>query len=352
MTNEFIKNFNYIRECFDHNYKLFSIISIYLNEYPDLIKPHAVKELLDTDGDLSESEAFGCLLASYLGIDPDEEPELEHLFNSINDLATCLDPALYKNDPYIKNINVPNVKNGEWEMTELEYKPYEGFIWNESDINLNYRECPRVGFFKERFSFPAVLQSGREWMAIKPNEIETMRGPIEEAKGSVITLGLGMGYYTYMVSEKKSVKKITVIERDEKVITLFKKHILPQIPCKDKISIIHSDAFDYLDTLTAVSDVDMIFADIWHDAADGLPLYLKIKKYEDKLKNIRFSYWIEQSLISEIRSMLVQTACEQIGRDDRIDIAGREFDDFMDFHKFLSDESLRELAKKIRRADG
>ena len=187
MTDEFIACFNSLRDCFDHNYKLFSIISIYLNEYPCLIKPHAVKEFLESEGDLGESEAFGWLLASYLGIDPDEDPEIEHLFDSINACTTCLDPERYKNDPYIRSIKVPNVKYGEWQLTELEYKPYEGFIWNESDINLNYSESPRVGFFKERFSFPAVLQSGREWMAIKPNEIETMRGPIAEAKGSVVT---------------------------------------------------------------------------------------------------------------------------------------------------------------------
>lgn len=39
------------------------------------------------------------------------------------------------------------------------------------------------------------MEDGQEWMAIKPNEIETMRQPIARAAGQVVAFGLGMGYY-------------------------------------------------------------------------------------------------------------------------------------------------------------
>lgn len=74
------------------------------------------------------------------------------------------------------------------------------------------------------------MEDGQEWMAIKPNEIETMRQPIARAAGQVVAFGLGMGYYAFMVSEKPEVKTLTIVERDENVIALFREHILPQFP--------------------------------------------------------------------------------------------------------------------------
>ena len=105
---------------------------------------------------------------------------------------------------------------------------------------------PQIGFFRERFAYPAVEQDGREWMAVKPSEIETMRAPIEEATGRVVTFGLGLGYFAYMVSEKPDVTSLDIVERSEEAIALFERHILPQFPNKEKIRIIRSDAFGFL----------------------------------------------------------------------------------------------------------
>jgi hypothetical protein len=50
--------------------------------------------------------------------------------------------------------------------------------------------------------FPALLENDRIWMTITPNEIEIMIKPVDEAFGHVLTYGLGLGYYAYMVSKK------------------------------------------------------------------------------------------------------------------------------------------------------
>jgi hypothetical protein len=49
---------------------------------------------------------------------------------------------------------------------------------------------------------------------------------------------------------------------------------------------------------------DYVFCDLWHDASDGLDLYLRLKKYEKKAPDARFDYWIEPSLLSVLRHMV------------------------------------------------
>jgi AraC-like DNA-binding protein len=60
-------------------------------------------------------------------------------------------------------------------------------------------------------------------MSITPNEIVTMREPVARASGRVLTLGLGLGYYAYMVHLKEDVTDVTVVEREQAVIDLFEK---------------------------------------------------------------------------------------------------------------------------------
>ena len=60
--------------------------------------------------------------------------------------------------------------------------------------------------------FPALLENDRIWMTITPNEIETMKEPVDGAFGNVLTYGLGLGYYAYMVSEKENVETVTIVD--------------------------------------------------------------------------------------------------------------------------------------------
>lgn len=100
-----------------------------------------------------------------------------------------------------------------------------------------------------------------------------------------------------MVSLKEEVESVTIIERDQNVIKLFNEYILPQFEYKDKIKIINIDAFKYMNK---VNEYDYLFIDLWRDVSDGLDLYLKFKKYEDKI-NIKVDYWIEKSILSYLR---------------------------------------------------
>ena len=58
-------------------------------------------------------------------------------------------------------------------------------------------------------------------MAILRNMEQTMEKSIKSAKGRVLVLGLGMGYITYMLSNKKDVTAITVIEKNKENIEII-----------------------------------------------------------------------------------------------------------------------------------
>ena len=271
MTNEEINNL------------IMSKLSIYLNNYSDYI----TKEMIDNikkEFDFNDLESFKIILTSLLEI---TDKELIHEFDKI---VFELDKNKYEDNLYYKNISFKNIKSNKWSFRYESYKPYEAFVFNDLR-KINDKLYPCIGYFKEEYKYPAVLENNREWMLITPNEIETMEKPINEATGNVLTYGLGLGYYAYMVSMKEDVKTVTIVEKDKEIIELFNKYILPQFRFKDKIRIINMDAFEYFKKNIYY---DFVFVDIWHDPSDGIDLYLKFKNLEKK--NIKYSYWIEDTI--------------------------------------------------------
>ena len=122
-----------------------------------------------------------------------------------------------------------------------------------------------------------------------------MAAPLGRASGNVLTYGLGLGYFAFHASGKDTVTRVDVVERDEKVIELFEKYLLPQFPHSGKIRVICADALDFARERAA--GYDYIFADIWHDPSDGVPLYRRLKEYESCAPGARFDYWCEDTII-------------------------------------------------------
>lgn len=307
----------------------------YLNDCPCAITPQLIKEA-DPDKILPKDVLYLALLSGFCCINSetsasDKILEEKYLMHSIN----FLDANKYKQNPYLKNISFHNVKFGNWQLTHSKYKAYEAFICNDIKHCDDSYEIPQIGFFDEEFSFPVVQEAGREWMAVKPSEIESMREPIDIVGGNVITFGLGLGYYAYMTSQKTEVQRITIVEKDQNVIELFEKHILPQFEHKSKVEIIRADAFEYLQKEMPHKNFDYAFVDLWHDTADGLELYLKAKKLERLAPQTKFLYWVEESLLSSFRW---QNFDEIIEKSSSIEEALR----------MLSDDNLRILAEKIK----
>lgn len=95
---------------------------------------------------------------------------------------------------------VPLGKSGEWSMREVFFPVGDATVKGRS-----------------------LCYGDTDWMCDKPEEIESMRGGIEEAKrrgGQILKLGLGMGVFCDLVLEEPYVACITVIELSPDVIKL------------------------------------------------------------------------------------------------------------------------------------
>ncbi|MCK8485947.1 hypothetical protein M0651_02040 [Paenibacillus sp. MBLB2552] len=276
-------------------HKLFALMSSYLNHAPDLIQSSEIAEVMQSG--VTAEYAFKLLLAAKFGLDIAGHTQDKATFNTyFHHMIHQLNPDDYAQDPYYRNIRFPEARIGASELKYETYQPYEGFVCNDILFTPDGSQIPQIGFFTSEFRYPAVLEQGRIWMTITPNEIETMKEPIAGAFGRVLTFGLGLGYYAYMVSEKENVDNVTIVEINEDVIHLFSQYILPQFRHREKIRIIHADAFDFARTLLGTNSYDYVFTDLWHDVSDGIALYLQMKQVESQHPGTPFSYWIEKSI--------------------------------------------------------
>lgn len=278
------------------NQRLFKMLSIYLNLAPDYIDKSMIDEIT-CDDPLGEQFAFANIAATVCGLDVYENADDKAFFRS--HFLPCfkkLDIAPFEADPYYRNIKFPSGTNGKWSFETKVCKAYEAFVYDDPKVYEDGRILPCIGFFDKNYPFPAVLENGREWMTLMPNETNTTKPALALSKGKVLTYGLGLGYYAYMAALKEEVESVTVVERSADVVKLFTDFILPQFPNPEKIRIVESDAFEYAEKNMQKEHYDTVFTDIWHDPSDGCELYLKMKTYEHLLPEATFVYWVEDTL--------------------------------------------------------
>ena len=293
--------FERLAKVFERNFKITRFFAEYLERYPEVI----TKEMIDTlteDGTIEKEEAVVALLSEIFALDFENAEDRVLIRDYLTPAVRLLDAERYKSNPYYKNIKIPSLVDGNWEFRWESYAPYRGVICDDMQISEDYEEIPPLGFFTEEFRFPAVLENGNEWMTLTPVDLDTCEKAIKKARGKVVTFGLGLGYYAYMASEKDEVESVTVVELSSEVITLFKKHLLPQMKNRHKIKIVNADAFEYAEKKMPSEGFDIAFVDTWRDASDGAPMYKKMKALEKLSPNTEFLYWIENFLISRFRA--------------------------------------------------
>lgn len=294
MENLFLTNVGLPAETVrKYNNDLVHLFSLYLNLAPDAIDEKSVQSLAD-DCHISRDEAFAQYLAAIAGLDTAGRDRLFFRY-WLQPAIKEMDPAPFLTDAYFQNVKIKPQKRGKWELKTEALRPFEAFVRDDFVITGDRRMIPRIGFFKEAYRFPAVLEDGREWMTLLPNEMVTTWPALKKAHGRVLTFGLGLGYFTYHAAENPEVESVTVVDISPDVIALFKEQILPQFPHKEKVRLVCADAFRFADTEMA-GNFDFVFADIWHDAGDGKELYLKMKEYESKHPDIDFTFWLEDTI--------------------------------------------------------
>ena len=321
-----------LRKTFDINYKVTNLYARYIQNFPELINKKMIDTLTEDSG-ITKTDAIAALLAEIFGLDIDRSASeaddkriiMDYIYPSIR-FPKASD---YTENPYYKNIAPKEtVTDGSWEIKWEYYPPFRAAIADDMIIKSNFAEIPPIGFFEEGFSFPAVLEDGNEWMTLTPVDVDTCKNEIEKAHGRVVTFGLGLGYYTYMVSEKSEVESVTVVEKSENVIRLFEKHILPRFAHKEKVKIVNADAFEYAEKVMPKENFDYAFVDTWRDASDGLPMYERMKPLESLSPKTEFNYWIESFIISRKRALKFEELWEIYESGD--DNAPKSYSEFIE----------------------
>ena len=267
-----------------------------LFSYVDIIDINEIKQYLKEGW--KENDAIIEMLYEYLNLDKNNKENQivmeDYFYNNLKKL----NPNDYLNNPYAKAIHKCG-NNKKYALRYISYYPYQLFAYDDIKMN-GYKEYSQIGYFDEKFSYQALTQGNNVWMSLNPNEIETMKPFIQKGKGNVLVLGLGMGYVPYMLSLKDDVKSITIIEKDQEVIDIFNKLIWPNFSNKNKLRIVKDDAVEFMKKSVKSPQFDYIFADLWHDPDDGLPLFVELKKIDNNI-----DCWLETSMFALLRRCMI-----------------------------------------------
>ena len=274
------------------------------------------------------------------------------LYQGIIELPT----TIVSDNPFWKALPKDEKRRGKWLFGKRRYLSGELFLCDEIQIDERGNEKNPLGFFDKPIEVPVIYQNGRPWMSLIPHEIATMKKAIEEAKGRVLTYGLGLGYFAVMAALKNDVKSVTVVERDYRAIELFQEYIAPLFPEAKKIHIIRMDALKHAQTIQG-HQYDFVFVDIWHNGDDGWEPYIAFRHCFAKMPDPKVAYWIEKTLLEFIRraAIIVLAEVEDGATDEDFSIAANPEEKLLNsiyrlfrqkrFEIDLSDEVLRKYAE-------
>ena len=262
-----------------------------LDEFYSTYTPDELEEMREI-GILHDPSAFFVMQRFLYSIGLDET-DGDYLLPLLTD-ARCLDAEEFRQNPYIASVKTDEKRMGDILLTTASYSRGEILQYAMPDFSADIVTL-KLGFFDRTVKFPTIYEKGIPWMSVCPSEITSMADPISRAHGNVLVLGLGLGYYPFMISLSDNVGEITIIEKNKSIISLFERFLLPQFPKKQKIRVICADAIEWLGKSTG--EYDFCFADIWEGVHDGLPLYKKIRSLSDKLPETEFAYWIEEQIL-------------------------------------------------------
>lgn len=275
------------------NERILTLMSEYLCFTPTAIRPEDATNLA-ADCDLSLNDAYMALLAAHCSLDTDRADDAQLYRAYFPQMIRQEDPDTYLNDAYMQTVRPTSGACGGIDLVYESIEPMELFVRDDFQTDSQGRIYPQLGWFSDKFSFPAIREDQRVWMTVTPNEINTIQPAVRQSHGKVLTYGLGLGYYAFHALLKKDVSSVTVVEKNPQVIEVFNRLLRPFFPRQEDLHIIEADAFDYAAQTAPAEGYDVVFTDLWHDVADGLSLYCRMKALETP--GPRYLYWIEQTL--------------------------------------------------------
>lgn len=211
------------------------------------------------------------------------------------------DASFIEEDPFLKNISLP-LMHEEFVFGFHTYQKNRLFHFG-TPIETQYRDILQLGYFREDVNYPYITRNGEYFDSISVHEMISSKNLIKLLSKNVLITGLKIGYLPYLAHCKESVEKVTIVEEDESIISLFEKEILPQFLHPEKIQIIHANT----DSFLKESDLnyDCVLCDHYADSMHGVYEYVRIKELEKKHKKTKFIYALEDSILSNIKSALL-----------------------------------------------
>lgn len=104
-----------------------------------------------------------------------------------------------------------------------------------------------------------LIREGRVWMSLSPVETESLAPHVARMRGHVVIAGLGMGLALYNALLRPDVRRVTVLEREPEVISLFETITGAVRHGPGRFAIEEVDAREW----RSPEAVDYLYADIW-----------------------------------------------------------------------------------------
>ena len=110
------EKFKRLEKTFELNFRLTRLYANYLEHYNEIINADMMNALCG-DGSIDERDGFAAILCQIFGLDIDGSSDERTLIREyITPSVRVMDPERYTNNPYYKNIKIPEVKKGKWEL--------------------------------------------------------------------------------------------------------------------------------------------------------------------------------------------------------------------------------------------
>ena len=206
--------------------------------------------------------------------------------------------------PFPQQVNLSKISTNEFSYTK-EILPANELFNVDSimfDPNGELNDSMKLRALDEPVESICLWQNDQLWMLDAPSEANTIDPCANRAKGNVCTFGLGIGYFIFMANLNPAVTSITVIEKQQSVIDLFKQDIYPQFKMSKPLTIICGDGLDYYNQ-EFLSQFDYVFVDMWQSSDDGLLMIEAcLQQYNGPIAQVDF--WIESSCL-EIMPTLI-----------------------------------------------
>lgn len=203
----------------------------------------------------------------------------------------------WENSPYHSHVSLDLVKNEHFSYETQKTAGHELFNTDaiQKDPSHELNDWMKLRAMDRNFDAIYLFQDEDDWMMDAPSEAATNDAPAAKAHGSVLTFGLGIGYFIYMALLNPKVTSITCIENSPQVIEMFNRFLYPQFPHDKTVTIIEGDAYASFND-AYLSQFDYIFTDIWQSSTDGLQCMEKLlMQYNAPIEKADF--WIEDSCL-------------------------------------------------------